>query len=209
MSNGKLFQVSKKQMDFAQAKAITKLDRKVKKLVRTSKVDLHYLDTAQTLTPGTTAALGYLTAIPQGNTENDRDGDAVSLKHLRVSMTLVPNTAAASDSFRIIFFRYRGDRGGAAPSVTNILQTSSNIDAPYNRDYRNSYKILYDRKIDCSDQNGVKHLIINKSLNNVACTFTGPLSTNYNENHVWFIFLATENANKAALNYWSRVVFSP
>lgn len=210
MSNAKpLFQVSKKQVDLAQAKAITKLNRKVSKLVKANHVDSHYIDVAQTLSPGTGAVIGYLTPVAQGDGENNRDGDAIALKYLTFKATLVPNSVATSDSFRIILFRWKGDTRGTAPAPGAVLQTPTNIDSTYNRDYRESLKVIYDRRYDASAVNGNKHVSVNVSLHNVACTFYDTTASSYNENHIWFLFLATDNVNKANINYYSRVTFSP
>lgn len=204
-----MVKVSQKNVDFAQAKAIVKLNRKVSKLVKANKSDSHFVDVAQTLTPGTTPALGYLVPVAQGDGENNRDGDAISLRHLSWKATLVPNASASSDACRIIIFRARTGLSGTPPPLSTILEVNTNIDSPYNRDYRNSYVILYDKKIDISQANGTKHLKFNTLLNNTMCTFTSTGTTHYNENNIWFYYLFSDNTNKAAINYYSRVTFSP
>lgn len=208
-SKNALLPSSKKKMDFAQGKAIIQLNKKVNKLYKANQVDTHFFDTAQTLSPGTTASIGYLTSVAQGDTEQSRDGDSIALKYLQMKMTVVPHVSSASDSFRLILFRWKAPAGGNPPSAAAILATASNIDSPYNRDYRESLVVLYDRNIDASPVNGNKHVTIKKALNNVACTFIGASGANYNENHIWFLFLATDNVNKASVNYYSRITFLP
>lgn len=210
MQNAKpLFQVSKKQVDMAQAKAIVKLSKKVNRLVKANYVDSHFIDVAQTLTPGTAATIGYLTPISQGDGEQQRDGDAITLRHLSWSATLVPNASSASDAFRIILFRWKTATVGTAPSPSAILDVPTNIDSPFNRDYRDSLVVLYDKKVDCSNVNGTKHLKLKTRLNNVCATFTGFSAANYNENQIFYLYLATDNTNKASINYYSRITFSP
>lgn len=210
MSNAKpLFQVTKKQVDFAQAKAITKLSKKVSQLVKANRVDSHFIDVAQTLTPGTSGSLGYLVPVAQGDGENNRDGDAIALRHLSFSATLVPNASSTADACRIILLRIKSGLSGTAPPISTILQVPTDIDSPYNRDYRNSHVVLYDKKVDISRDNGTKHIKFNTLLNNALCTFTTTGAANYNENNIWFYFLMTDNVNKATINYYSRVTFSP
>lgn len=197
------------KVDLAQAKAITKLERKVSKIEKATKADVHFVDVAQTLTPGTTAAIGVLTPVAQGDGESNRDGEAISLRHISYKATLVPNAASAADSARVICFKWKSATGGVAPGAAAILEVPTNIDSPYNRDYRESLQVLFDKKIDVSNVNGTKHIKFNTMLHNSEATFISTASNHWNENHVFFLYLFTDNTNKATINYYSRVTFSP
>lgn len=205
LSKSKMVNALQKPIDRIQTKAISKLDRKVSRLVSAAKTDSHYLDTSQALTPGSTASIGILTAMNQGDTEQSRDGEAVSLRHMRFSATLIPNATAAFDACRLIVFRWKNT---GAPTVTQVLQASL-IDSPYNRDYRESVSVLMDKKLDVSITNGTKQIKLSKSLGNAVATFTGTTSADYNTGHVWFLFLFSDNTNKAQITYYNRITFSP
>ncbi len=210
MPNGQLYKVSQKQVDFAQAKAIVRLDKRVQRLQQAAKVDSHYIDVAQTITPGNTATLGVLVPVPQGDTEQSRDGDAIALRHIDYRVTFTPHASATTgDSCRFILFRWKAPTLGSAPGASTILSSTTNVDSPYNRDFRESLVVLMDKKFDCSTQNGTRTLRLRKMLNNVATTFNGTASTDWNENAIFFLVLFQENTNKTTMNYYSRVTYSP
>lgn len=210
MPNGQLYKVSQKQVDMAQAKAIIKIDRRVRRLQQASKIDSHFIDVAQTITPGNTATLGVLNPVAQGDSEQSRDGDAIALRHIDFRATFTPHASATTgDSCRFIVFRWKSATGGTAPSTGAILDATTNVDSPYNRDYRESMVILMDKKFDCSTQNGTRSLHVSKLLNNVAATYSSTTAASWNENALFFLVLMQENTNRTTMNYYSRLTYSP
>uniref|UniRef100_UPI0040473BDD hypothetical protein n=1 Tax=Rheinheimera sp. TaxID=1869214 RepID=UPI0040473BDD len=118
-------------------------------------------------------------------------------------------SATTGDSCRFILFRWKAPTLGSAPGASTILSSTTNVDSPYNRDFRESLVVLMDKKFDCSTQNGTRTLRLRKMLNNVATTFNGTASTDWNENAIFFLVLFQENTNKTTMNYYSRVTYSP
>lgn len=203
-----LLPVSKTRVDFNQGMAIKSLKSRLNRVEKESKDNLHFIDVAQTLTPGNTATIGVLTPIGQGDTDSQRSGDSVLIKRVNIKFTLIPNASALVDSMRLIVFRWKGSLSGTPPATTAVLQAITNIDSPLSYDYRDQMTILMDKRISVSNAVGNRQLELNKAQNAKA-TFTDGSTTSWNAGAVFFLFLSTDNVNKASVNYYSRISYVP
>lgn len=209
MSNGKLSKTTKKAVDSAQSKAILSLTRKVGKLQKIHKADRHYLDVAQSITPGNAAVIGHLSAIAQGDGVGDRTGNEIALRKIEFRATVIPNSSAQGDAGRFILFRWKGPCGAVAPQISHVLQSTTNIDSPYNPDYAESLVVLKDTKVYCSSGSGATGLNIQKMLGNANASYVGTTGSSFNEGQLFFVLLFAENTNKSTFSYFSRLTFSP
>jgi len=122
-----------------------------------SKLELKYAyATTSSSTVSTAGQLTRLTSIAQGIGQSARAGDEVSLKTITWRWTATVGAAgliAAADQFnviRAIVFRYHLDDAIAAPTVAQILNTSTSTNltiAPLNFDNVEEYTILKDENI--------------------------------------------------------------
>lgn len=202
-----LLPVSKTDLDRNQGRALLDLKARLRRIEKATTSNRNYIDVGQTLTPGNTAAVGVLTPIPEGDTEQSRTGEKVTLRSIDMRITLIPNASALTDSMRVIVFRWKGDTVGSAPGASKILKSATNIDSPYNEDYRDQFVVLFDKTVAVSNAVGNKQMHLKRGLANATAVFNGALSTDWNANQVFFLFLATENTNKASINYYSRIHF--
>lgn len=85
-----------------------------------------------------------LTPIPQGDGINNRSGNAVILKDMRLQVTAFQPVVATSNTFRIMVFM-DSMASGAAPTVGDVLEQVS-FTSPLNANnrQRNRFKILCD-----------------------------------------------------------------
>lgn len=208
-TNGKLFPQAKKKIDMAQARAIVKLKREVNAIKKRDKVESHYCDVVQSLTPGNAATLLHLTPIAQGDGEGDRNGTEVALRSVHYRCTVIPNSSANGDAGRFILFRWKSACSGAPPSVGSILTSTTNIDSPYNPDFKDSLVVVKDTKIYVSPGSGATGLNINAYLHNSYASYVNTTGAGYNEGQLFAIILFAENVNKSTFSYFSRVRFAP
>lgn len=101
----------------------------------------------------TTPTIDDLSAIPQGSTDNDRDGDRVRLETLELRGVLI--NADVTNHYRIVVFSWFPN---STPVAGNILLNgpSGNVDAfsCYSHDNRQLYKILWDKFYFCAGNGG-------------------------------------------------------
>jgi len=84
-----------------------------------------------------------VTPIPQGDTDQSRDGDEVTLQHIELGYQIV--CADATNMVRVIMFQWLPNN---TPSVSTILLSSGASYSPLSAlstDQRPLYRILYDK----------------------------------------------------------------
>lgn len=100
-----------------------------------------------------------LCLVPQGDTDNTRDGDRIKAKSLSFKIHMFTSDAEDRDFsihpcvVRFIIFQWKPNSALVAPSPSNILLTdpistggaSITVYSQYNWDTRQSYNIVYDR----------------------------------------------------------------
>ncbi len=112
--------------------------------------ELKFLDTTRDFAAFTAAGIIYdesLNIIPQGNTESERVGRKVVIRHLSFKGILQSGTATTATStdqmLRIIVYCDK-QTNGATATVTGILETADPL-SHYNLANQNRFKILYDQ----------------------------------------------------------------
>jgi len=122
--------------------------RDVVKGVLSSKIEKKYaVNTAATVVSSTTVLLP-LSQVPQGVQDNDRIGDSILNKNLKIDIIMQSNTSSTSGVFRVTIFRWIPPN---APTSANIYFPGiANIQAPLFQDYEQSYVIMYDKLLNCS-----------------------------------------------------------
>lgn len=121
---------SKTQVDRNQGVAIMKL-KKDMTVVKSALSDRNQYTVGQSIATGTTASIGVLSGVAQGNGANQRIGTETTLTSLRFAFTVSPNASTNTDTMRIILFRWKGPLSGAAPSSSQILTTTNNVNSSF------------------------------------------------------------------------------
>jgi len=97
------------------------------------------------ITLTTAGALVYLNPIDQGSDINNRDGDTIQAKHLRLHLTCFNTTATQGSSIRVIIFSDTMSVAGGIV-VGDVLETA-NYTSPVSAlsMQRNRFHIYYDK----------------------------------------------------------------
>lgn len=186
-----------------------RLTRKVARINRVLKAEIHAVDKSNNLTPGTTVYQQCISNVAEGDSDGNRSGTTTRLKNLKFNYTIVPNASAtAGDVCRFIIYRWKGPAAGGTPSSAYILESTSNVDSMYNFETRKNFQVLYDRKIDSSVQTGYKSNTIYAKIDKDA-TYTSTGANDWDSGHIFILVLFAQAVNTATFNFYSRVTFMP
>lgn len=125
-------------------KASTRYVQKVFRQYERKHVERKWLHTSISQQIQSTGTTIQLTSVPQGDSENQRDGRKIYVKslNLRFSWTMA---TSPFNSCRIIVFVWRGyPVGGTQPLVLDILESQS-VQAHYAHKSSGQFQILYDK----------------------------------------------------------------
>lgn len=144
--------------------------RKTKRFVRTAikryerkNIEKKWMHVPFTYNVSNAGQTLQLTSIPQGDTENTRDGRQVMLIgfHLRFSVTLA---TSPFNCIRVILFQWYGyPVGGSQPLLLDILE-SADVQAHYAHKSSGQFSILYDRLITTTDNNPHREVVVHIPL---------------------------------------------
>jgi hypothetical protein len=158
-----------------------------------------------------------ISAMPQGDTDNARDGDAVNLVKLWFKFECylqgIGGTNDFTDQVRLIFYQWHPMSTGAAPVPANVLIDLSVAQSPtmsaYQWDNRKDFKILYDRTFNLSG-NGPSDIGTMGTINlkNVQSHFSNGSST-LGTNQI-FAMISSDSlvATHPQFNLYTRVIYT-
>lgn len=164
---------------------------------------------------GTASAGGtviHLTAIAQGDTANDRDGNKCCLRTLNFRFDLTSNTNDAARSItRLILFRDNFyDPAFANPAVLDVLNTADHL-SPFRHSTRNRFTILHDQYY-CQRKDTELEQVAYKVLRRltvkgkgIQCNFTG---ANRLEGHLYCLIIDNAPTYHPLYDLYWNVVFS-
>lgn len=119
---------------------------------RRGRSELKTVDTALNQVISNTGTMFLFNGISQGTDYTNRDGRIVTMKSIYWRFSITPNinatALAAGDSVRILIV-YDCQTNGTAPTPANILQVV-NPHSPMNLNFRDRFKVLYDKQIGMS-----------------------------------------------------------
>jgi len=174
--------VAVKKVDIVQNKEIKSLNRKVTKLQKQK--ELKYYDSVFDSTPGTSGiAFSLVNKIKRGTNYNQREGDNIYCKKVRLSYILTKPTAVPQPPFQIrmvLMWDLQANGTGAfqmftgtAPDATQEANSlfddragMTTINSPYYQNTRDRFKILYDQihVINSDDPDCSKSLVVRKTI---------------------------------------------
>lgn len=178
--------------------------------VITKTAEKKYWDTSVTSTPvSASGTVLDLTPIPQGDTDQSRDGDQLTLRSIQGRFQFI--AADATNICRIIIFQWFIDTtvSGVSPLVDQVIQTISNPLASYNHDGRYNFRILYDRtfSMDTTDDlTASGRIYIYKGLRRKVQYHGGVTG---GKNKIYILYISDSGAiTHPSLTYYTRVTFS-
>lgn len=169
-------------------------------------VEKKWLDVTSTGTVGTTPGVSHLTNIPQGDTQNTRDGVSAKLTQLFLKFQLVMDPSVATTRTRIVVVHDCNDNGGVAPTFTQVFQAANTL-APRNllQGAGERFKILYDGLISqsASSNNVISWKKVLRLQNHVK--WSGALGTDTTVGHIYLFTVSDQATTTPTLSYYSRV----
>jgi hypothetical protein len=177
-----------------------------------------FFDTKTYLQSATsTPAQDALSAVPQGDTDNARDGDAINLIKLWYKFECyiqgIGGTNDFSNQVRLIFYQWHPMSTGAAPVPANVLLdlsvAQSATMSAYQWDNRKDYKILYDRTFNLSG-NGPSDMGTMGTINlkNVQSRFSNGSSTLATNQIYSMVMSDSLVATHPQFNLYTRVIYT-
>lgn len=177
----------------------------------------YYTIVPTTITVSSTPTLVSLASIATGIDSSSRIGDSIALKSMQMRNTINWKTAGGNQQIirRIIFFD-RNNSAGVAPSAAQVLESVSVLGLR-NMDYSKRFKILSDQRwsYDTTEQQLITDWFykVHSKRNakgvpqQLHCTFTGTLSSDYANNQPWVMYLSNIGLanNPPTIDYTSRV----
>ncbi len=151
-----------------------------------------------------------LTDIPQGDTDESRDGDAIRLKSLFMNITMQNVDANASQLLRFLIVQDNSDMENTAPLIADLIDGGDvSVQAMREIDLSNAklYNIVHDKVYQLA-QNGqpgsLKYLQLYFPLNAVV-KWTSGTATDFKTGHFFlFVISSTTTASEVSLSFRAR-----
>lgn len=149
-----------------------------------------------------------LTFVPQGDTNQTRDGDKLQARHLSIRGTLTSNGSKSTAKVRLIVFRANKE------NASNLLQSEilDNNDPNSHKSWSDRFrtKTLLDRTYDLNQQ--VSGTLVLKSFNfniklNDPINFTAG-TTAIENGGIYMMYLSDTVVNMPTIIYQSRLLFT-
>lgn len=196
----------------------------VKRLVAGAQ-ELKYLGTVINGTNMTNSfTITSLSDVPQGDTDQARDGDRMKLKkHMDIYCainTIVANTNAVN-RVRIVIFQWKPNTTPVAADIF-LTGTSGSIDVSsrYSHDSRQLYKILLDRTwtLVGTGSTGTSNILTSRNsttmnrrnliLRKIATQCQFVAATTAGTNKIWLAHISDQASNYPVMYFGSKIFFS-
>lgn len=175
------------------------LKRDVAKLKRETNKEVHTATTVNPVDPNTTGTTTHVTAIAQGDNINNRNGNQILVKSLRMKGHVSINSTTSTNQF-VRFVLVRDNLGSTtAPSIGDVWSTVAIFAAGRNRAQGPQdlvrFTILMDEWVGMSAL-GWEIFGIDRYITvNSACYFTGTASTDEGKGSIWLMQASNEATN--------------
>lgn len=141
-----------------------------------------------------------MTGIPVGDDDSERTGNSVLLRYLNIRALLKATPLAGGEYLpgfiRIIVFRDTQQASDTTPTLSDVLQFITPTSF-LNPDTVGRYTILRDKLIQLN--NDRPYAQFNYTLSTRAhLRFNGPLSTDVQKDHIYFVAFATDSFGSAS-----------
>lgn len=173
--------------------------------------ELKYYDYATTTSVDYAGTFYQLSAIAQGDTDVQRDGDKLTAKRCRIRGTVT--TGDTTQVFRVICFRWKQNTLSVAPTQTYLLSPyTSSVQAAYcpmNHDTQANMQVLYDKTYVLNSVSKPQ-LLINISLNLSKLpkvSYDAGSTTNGNNQIYMYVVSDSAVATHPSINFISRLSF--
>jgi len=158
----------------------------------------------------TTPGLYCLTNTSQGDTGGSHIGDESVMKNLDLNM--IVSVADATNSVRVILFRWKPNIGYVAPGAGSILKDATspaNLTSLYMEDGEDQYQVMYDEVFLLAAAGGNPEQIFRKVRRtfNLRCDF---LTSTSNSSNMIYLMLISDSgtATHPSVQFMSKIGFT-
>lgn len=154
-------------------------------------------------------SLWSLTQIAQGDNINDRTGNVVKLRRVRITVSSTITAATIQTQLRLLVVRILQQPTNTAPLITNILATTG-TDMATTSQYasgptsNNYFQVLKDKVFNLTNQGSPivsQTWNLTKSIQKAAVHFTGANSADYGKGHVFLVLISNMASGAGASPY--------
>lgn len=170
---------------------------------------------------GTLGAIMSLNLIAQADGPDNRDGNQIHVKSVRVNLqTFCTGNTDDISQIRIIILRDRQTSGDTYPAPSEVLVNPSNITSCYNwKDNKDRFKVMYDKVIDLNatgiayNTNSGATIVYNPAKHktlwfypNVNVYFNGTANSDVQRNAMW-LYAMSSGGGSVTLNCTTQTCF--
>jgi len=179
----------------------------VKKLIN---VEYKVIRSGFVVDPSSTGSVTNFTAIPQGDDLDERDGNKVRAKYIKISGVITLNASATNSRVRIALIR---DNNGSTtqPAITDLYSLASgfaNNTVKTSTPQNNSrFTVLYDRLFIMDAGHGLTQSFTWSSSLDHHIFFTGAVATDEGKGHIYCFQASNEATNDPVVAATVNVMF--
>lgn len=147
------------------------------------------------------------TAIGQGDTMVDRNGNSIFARYLNIKGTIYADNAnTAASSVRVWLIKDTQQTSDATPPFLEVF-ANPNINTMLNRDTLGRFTIMYTKQFNFSPGGSkIQNFNINKVFRHHV-RYNGPASTDIQKGGIYLFALSDSAANQPLLSFFGRLRF--
>lgn len=163
----------------------------------------------------------YVTNIPIGDTQNEREGNEAIIRSVELGYTLrMGGTNFQNNTVRCFVYQWVQASTGSEPTLTDVMEDdTSGVTGGYlapmsawNHDKRFSYRILYDSGpmvLSVAGRSAVSHhLHLKKFPRRKVLYEQGDTDGSLATNHIYVAFVADTSSSIPTVSYYTKLNFS-
>ena len=181
----------------------------VGKVKRIISAELKFLSKDLTDQPFNVAPTGAfilpLSDVPQGDSNQERDGNRITPVNVHGHITLFGDPAGAGDAFtnvKITILRWLEDASSTPPTAALLMQDVANLGGSYNIDNKGMFKVLYSRYfvlVNNEDNPSVRKTFRYYIKLSGKTLFDGAANTDLKKFQIYLILQSNSNTATASL----------
>lgn len=154
----------------------------------TKKIEYNHKVYNANISPSNAGTVLALSAIAQGDGDNERVGDKITARSIMGRITCILNSTSAYTTYRFILVQDKQQVGDTTPSISDILQSVSTLSA-LNTTTPGRFKVLKNWFfMQDTTKGSTKTIQFYKKLNS-NLRYNGTASTDIQKNGLYFVFL--------------------
>lgn len=182
------------------AKRALKLALYLKSMINAEKKFIVNDFTSPHIEPTTSGQIELLTAMEQGDTQSQRQGNSLKANSIALRYSTLMNPLATGSSIIRVIVLQEKVSNGAAPLVSDVLNTSigSDVYASYNTDNMGSrFQIKYDKLIVLNEYRPTNSANVTIPLrHHIKFTGTTASQTDAANGHLYLLLMSSEATNE-------------